>query len=797
MSRPMRPPYERKGPLSGWRAIGGMRRLALLALVLVTSIASTAGPCGSGDDSYDFEERWDSSHAQYVPRWSPDGSHLVFGHAGQIYIVDARGSELRSLSGSFEQADVYTDSRELDFSPSLSPDGSRVVYTTLRYAEGGPWEHRYDLATQELDGSDRRRLTENDWHDVSPAWSPEGSRIAFISDRGDGPRVFTIAPDGSGERSLAPAVRAQTTPPVWSPDGSLLAFVGEELTTHALTYVDTYSAETARKTQTLENASLVREAIYVVAADGSGRLRLAWTSGPDRAPNTRYGRFDLGVPEDDVRTFRWSPDGRSIAFVGRYYGEKDRIYVARLDDLHVSDVMRVEAVQESEAHLSAEILRIGWSPDSTGIGFEARRYSEDDQGTWYSGAYAMTADGTGLRSVVADHELRAYVGWHGGLMDPGRERVARYTGDRGPNVSSSVSGWVLSTTKWDGSDERVVVRALKDRLVAASPPRVPTPELRTTCESSSVVPSTWRNEDLIDDCVVLLGIRDRLSGDEVLNWDAGSSIAEWQGVAVAGDPPRVQAITSVPGYTLSGVIPQELGKLSALRELDLSQGALTGGIPPELGRLARLEVLNLSGSALDGPIPLALGNLTNLRVLDLRSSGISGSIPPELGALARLEELYIWLPGNEGNPLPNEVPPELGMLTNLRVLHLDALNSTIPPELGELENLEELRVTFSRQVGSIPPELANLTHLRKLHMWGDYSRPSGFTGSIPPELARLTSLRELALSYHQLEGEIPEDLSLLAEHLQYLSLEGNPNLSGCAPRSWDDIWSLGVDLPFC
>ena len=777
-----------------------IRLLGLLALVLTTSIASTPGPCGSGDDSYYFEEReerWESSQEQYVPQWSPDGEHLVFGHAGQIYVVDARGSALRSLSGSFEQADVYSDTRELDFSPSLSPDGSRVVYTTLRYAEGSHWEHRYDLATQELDGSDRRRLTENDWHDVGPAWSPEGSRIAFISDRGDGPRVFTIAMDGSDERSVAPAVRAQTTPPVWSPDGSLLAFVGEERTTQTLMYVDTYSAERARRTQTLEDASLVREAIYVVATDGSGRIRLAWTSGPDRAPNTRYGRLDLGLPEDDVRMFRWSPDGRSIAFVGRYYGEKDRIYVARLDDLHVSEVMRVEAVQESEAHLSAEILRIGWAPDSAGIGFEARSYSEDDQGTWYYGAYAMAADGTGLRSVVPDHELRSYVGWHGGLTDPGRERVARYTGDRGPNASSGVSGWVLSTTSWDGSDERVLVRQLNDRLVAATPARVPTSKLRTTCESSSVIPSARRNAYLVEDCVVLLGIRDQLAGDEILNWDAGSSIAEWAGIEVAGNPPRVQAITPVPGYTLSGVIPPELGKLSALRELDLSQANLTGGIPPELGRLSLLEVLNLRGSALDGPIPATLGNLSNLRVLDLRSAGISGSIPPELGALTRLEELYVWLPGNEGRPQTNEVPPELGMLLSLRVLDLEALNSDIPPELGELENLEELRVRFSQQVGSIPPELANLTQLRKLHLWGDHSRPSGFTGAIPPELARLTSLYELALSYHQLEGEIPTELSLFAEHVQYLSMEGNPNLSGCAPRSWDDIWSLSVDLPFC
>lgn len=74
-------------------------------------------------------------------------------------------------------------------------------------------------------------------------------------------------------------------------------------------------------------------------------------------------------------------------------------------------------------------------------------------------------------------------------------------------------------------------------------------------------------------------------------------------------------------------------------------GFLSGGIPPELGNLSQLKVLVLSNNYLTGGIPAELGNLSQLKSLDLADNQLSGPIPPELGNLSQLQHLH--LAGNE------------------------------------------------------------------------------------------------------------------------------------------------------
>ena len=96
---------------------------------------------------------------------------------------------------------------------------------------------------------------------------------------------------------------------------------------------------------------------------------------------------------------------------------------------------------------------------------------------------------------------------------------------------------------------------------------------------------------------------------------------------------------------MDGEIPQELGKLSDLTELDLSDNDLDGEISQELGSLFNLTELDLSDNDLDGEIPQELGSLSNLTELDLSDNDLEGEIPVELVKLRSLEKHF--LSGND------------------------------------------------------------------------------------------------------------------------------------------------------
>jgi Tol biopolymer transport system component len=94
---------------------------------------------------------------------------------------------------------------------SFSPDDSRLVYDAVG-------DVQEDLWVMNSDGSGRRRLTDDPFRDRSPAWSPKGDEIVFMSDRAGGLDEWTIRPDGSGLRRLT-ATPEHMQRPVWTADG--------------------------------------------------------------------------------------------------------------------------------------------------------------------------------------------------------------------------------------------------------------------------------------------------------------------------------------------------------------------------------------------------------------------------------------------------------------------------------------------------------------------------------------------------------------------------------------------------
>ena len=310
-----------------------------------------------------------------------------------------------------------------------------------------------------------------------------------------------------------------------------------------------------------------------------------------------------------------------------------------------------------------------------------------------------------------------------------------------------------------------------------------------TCETGAAVPDADNNPGLVSDCKTLLAARYALAGPAKLNWSLLTSIADWDGVTIGGTPQRVTEL-NLYGSQLTGTIPSELGNLTKLRALLLSNNRLSGPVPDSLGRLSNLEALDLWGNELTGAIPANLGRLARLRSLSLGENELTGPIPVWLENLPNLLSLSLG-----GNALTGPIPAEVGTLVNLRTLSLagNSLTGAIPVELGNLSNLKELYLSQNLLSGEIPSWIDDLANLYVLSL-----AENELTGPIPAELGSLPNLKELDLSQNRLSGPVPAELGSLS-NLESLYLSEN-RLGGCIPRELRDVAESDLhdlELPFC
>lgn len=222
--------------------------------------------------------------------------------------------------------------------------------------------------------------------------------------------------------------------------------------------------------------------------------------------------------------------------------------------------------------------------------------------------------------------------------------------------------------------------------------------------------------------------------------------------------------------------PLEVLKLEKLYWLYLTNCSITGQIPEGIGSLIQLENLELSDNQLSGEIPAGITNLTKLWQLELYNNSLTGKLPIGFGQLINLVNFDA-----SQNMLEGDLS-EVRFLKQIASLQLfeNQLTGEIPEEIGEFKNLVELSLYRNNFTGQLPQKLGSWGALNYIDLSENF-----LTGPIPPDMCKNGQMTDLLLLQNRLTGNIPESYANCKSLIRFRV--NNNSLSGTVPAG---IWGL-------
>jgi dipeptidyl aminopeptidase/acylaminoacyl peptidase len=317
--------------------------------------------------------------------------------------------------------------------PHLSPDGKWVVYVV---SELDPKTNKSnsDFWLVPIAGGEPKRLTTSSGSDNHPRWSPDGSQIAFVSDRGGSAQVWLLPIDGGEARALT-TLPIDVAGPIWSPKGDKIAFAAEVYpgkTPEETAARDKEKAESKSKAKTFDKLMIrhwsswdegKRSHLFVVDVKTGAAKDLA----PKLEVNTPPAPF--GGSSD----YTFSPDSRMLAFTAEPV--KDMAWSTNTDIWTVS-VDGGELTNLTESNKGAD-AQPAYSPNGDAIA-----YVSQDRAGFEADRWVLTVrykDGSTVRpSVPIDRPVQSFV-WadarptfYAVIDDEGSENIIRIA-PPGPN----------------------------------------------------------------------------------------------------------------------------------------------------------------------------------------------------------------------------------------------------------------------------------------------------------------------------------------------------------------------------